>query len=100
MGGTVWPLGVERFCGVNSEQHFYLETVESSEGRFVEFRVETERASDYKDRRNVMLCLTTLRRTSCEIVTAAAVGTVDQSDLLRRHPHHSGGTGGTRRTQH
>ena len=48
VGGTVWPLGVKSFCGVNSDQHFYIETADSEGGKYVEFEVNTEKSSDYK----------------------------------------------------
>ena len=23
--GTIWPMGVTKFCGINRDQHFYIE---------------------------------------------------------------------------
>ena len=40
--GTIWPLGVESFCGINFDQHFYVEIDQSIKAqRFVEFIVTT-----------------------------------------------------------
>ena len=25
VGGTVWPMGFEKICGINYDQHFYIE---------------------------------------------------------------------------
>lgn len=49
VGGTVWPIGVKSFCGVNSDQHFYIETLDGDQSsKFIEFSVTTEKSSDYK----------------------------------------------------
>lgn len=49
IGGTVWPIGVKSICGVNSDQHFYIETLDDGQrSKFIEFAVTTEKSSDYK----------------------------------------------------
>ena len=48
VSGTIWPLGVKSFCGVNTDQHFYIETLDSESSRYVEFLVTTDKSSDYK----------------------------------------------------
>jgi len=49
IGGTVWPIGVKSFCGVNSDQHFYIETLDDGQtSKFIEFAVTTQKSSDYK----------------------------------------------------
>jgi len=48
VGGSVWPIGVKSFCGVNSDQHFYIETLNDQTSKFIEFSVITEKSSDYK----------------------------------------------------
>ena len=46
--GTIFPLGVNNFCGVNTDQHFYIETVSRGEASYVEFSVDTRVAANYK----------------------------------------------------
>jgi len=49
VSGTVWPIGVKSFCGVNSDQHFYIETLDDGQpSKYIEFAVTTEKSSDYK----------------------------------------------------
>jgi len=49
ISGTVWPMGVKSFCGVNSDQHFYIETLDDDQrSKFIEFAVTTDKSSDYK----------------------------------------------------
>ena len=43
--GDIWPLGVSSWCGVNSDQHFYIETVRPetpTDQRQVVFSVNTQ----------------------------------------------------------
>ena len=46
--GTIYPLGVSSFCGVNTDQHFYIETASRGEASYVEFSVDTRVAALYK----------------------------------------------------
>ena len=46
--GTIYPLGVPAFCGVNTDQHFYIETASRGDASYVEFSVNTEVAALYK----------------------------------------------------
>lgn len=46
--GTIYPLGVSSFCGVNTDQHFYIETASRGEASHVEFRVDTRVGALYK----------------------------------------------------
>ena len=47
LAGNIWPLGVKRFCGVNSDQHFYVHIDKEDEKseRKVEVAVTTVRAN-------------------------------------------------------
>jgi len=46
--GTVWPMGVQSFCGQNSGQHFYIEVKQGSRLSFVKFSVNTRQPLAYK----------------------------------------------------
>ena len=46
--GSIYPLGVPSFCGVNTDQHFYIETNSQGTSSYVEFSVNTRVSLPYK----------------------------------------------------
>eukprot|EP00090_Calanus_glacialis_P015042 TRINITY_DN23916_c0_g1_i1.p1 TRINITY_DN23916_c0_g1~~TRINITY_DN23916_c0_g1_i1.p1 ORF type:complete len:681 (+),score=97.98 TRINITY_DN23916_c0_g1_i1:151-2193(+) len=46
--GTIWPLGVQSFCGRNDGQHFYIEVKQDSVLSYLKFTVSTKTRKDFK----------------------------------------------------
>lgn len=41
VGGDIWPTGLTRLCGVNSDQHFYVHIDKTEEEQNVDFTITT-----------------------------------------------------------
>uniref|UniRef100_A0A0K2UPL6 Putative LOC100574541 [Acyrthosiphon pisum] n=1 Tax=Lepeophtheirus salmonis TaxID=72036 RepID=A0A0K2UPL6_LEPSM len=47
--GTAFPLGVDKFCGINKGQHFYIEIDNVQESPYIEFIIEPTYSLDDRD---------------------------------------------------